>query len=131
VVTTKEFGAKYQSKQEVYRFLSFDVGAYLPPYDTVTVWHLRDLACGQRRLIKSTEVKVMQVPHFEGLTIERMLHNANKAPEIMSAFPIEEREIDKFPRAYIANVMFTIIGDTFRTWFLRKCEERHAKIVAT
>jgi hypothetical protein len=73
----------------------------------------------------------MQVPHFEGLTVERMLHHANKAPDIMKAFPVEEKEIEKFPRAYIANVMFTIIGDSFRQWVLRKCEERHAKIVST
>lgn len=73
----------------------------------------------------------MQVPHFEGLTIERMLHHANKAADIMKALPIEEKEIDKFPRVYIANVMYTIIGDTFRQWVMRKCEERHAKIIST
>ena len=53
VVTTAEFMAKYRSKPEVFRFLSFDVGAYLPPYGAVTVWHLRDLAGGKRKFIKA------------------------------------------------------------------------------
>jgi hypothetical protein len=35
-VTVAEFNAKYRSKQEVFRFLSFDCGAYLPGYQTVT-----------------------------------------------------------------------------------------------
>lgn len=59
IVTAAEFNAKFRSKKEVYRLLSFEVGAYLPPYDTVTVWHLRDLACGKRTIIKSTAVKTI------------------------------------------------------------------------
>ena len=31
-VTSKEFGAKFKSKREVYNFLSIDVGVYLPHY---------------------------------------------------------------------------------------------------
>ena len=46
------FGHKYQSKAEVYKFLSHDCGAYLPSYDTVTIWHLRDLMAGKRMRIK-------------------------------------------------------------------------------
>ena len=36
---------------EVYRFLASEVKAYLPSYDTVTVWHLRDLAMGAKTII--------------------------------------------------------------------------------
>ena len=31
-VTAAEFNAKYRSKPEVFRFLSFDCGTYLPSY---------------------------------------------------------------------------------------------------
>ena len=44
IITTAEFGSKYRAKTEVYRFLAFDVGAYLPGFNDVTAWHLRDLA---------------------------------------------------------------------------------------
>ena len=76
VLTTAEFGAKFRSKTEVYRFLAFDVGAYLPSYADVTVWHLRDIAQGKKKYIKADKVKTIQVPHFEGLTFDTMLHNA-------------------------------------------------------
>ena len=33
-LTAQEFGAKFQSKREIYRFLSTEVGIYLPTYET-------------------------------------------------------------------------------------------------
>ena len=75
-VTAAEFAAKYRSKREVYRFLANDVRAYVPSYETVTVWHLRDIASGARQLIKCTDMKVMQLPHYEGLTVEDLLEYA-------------------------------------------------------
>ena len=79
IVTTKEFNAKFRSKREVYQFLAFDVEAYLPPYDNVTVFHLRDLASGKRQIIKADRVKTIHVPHFEGLTLDTMLYHARKS----------------------------------------------------
>ena len=35
-VTVAEFNSKYRSKPEVFRFLSFECGAYLPSFQTVT-----------------------------------------------------------------------------------------------
>ena len=61
-VTAAEFSAKFNSKREVYRFLSSEVHAYLPPYEAVTVWHLRDLASNKRSIIKDSAVKVMAIP---------------------------------------------------------------------
>ena len=80
IVTTAEFNAKFRSKREVYQFLAFDVGAYLPSYDHVTVFHLRDLASGKRQIIKAERVKTIHVPHFEGLTVDTMLYHARKSP---------------------------------------------------
>ena len=50
-IPAAEFAAKFKSKREVYRFLSSEVKAYLPSYETVTIWHLRDLASGKKRLL--------------------------------------------------------------------------------
>ena len=58
-MTTAEFNAKYHSKNEVYRFLAFDCGIYLPAYDAITIFHLRDIAAGKRKYIKATEVKTI------------------------------------------------------------------------
>ena len=71
-VNAQSFGAKYQSKREVYRFLSNDCGAYLSSYETMTIFHLRDLMSGSRTRIKAAEVKVLTVPHFKGLKEDAM-----------------------------------------------------------
>jgi hypothetical protein len=55
-VDAAAFGSKYQSKPEVYRFLTHDNGIYLPKYDAITIWHMRDLVAGKRSRIKQTDV---------------------------------------------------------------------------
>ena len=61
-LTTTEFSAKFRSKQEVYRFLAYEAEVYLPPYHSVTVWHLRDLCSGKRKPIKANKVKTITIP---------------------------------------------------------------------
>ena len=48
-ISAKEFEAKYKSKREIYTFLTVDAGAYLPPYDTVTIYFLKDVISGERK----------------------------------------------------------------------------------
>ena len=107
------FGAKYQSKREVYRFLSCDCGTYLSSYDTMTVWHMRDLVGNKRTRIKCKDVKTIQIPQFEGLTIDDLLAFGEQYPEVMRALPSEKKEVLKLPRAYIANVIYTVVGQPF------------------
>ena len=97
-VTASSFASKFKDKREVYRFLSSEVHAYLPDYDNVTVWHLRDLASGKRTIIKSQNIKHLHVPQFEHLAIKDMMKYCGAIPKVMKAFPSETREIDKLPR---------------------------------
>ena len=48
-MNAKEFAAKFRSKREVYNFLHIDVKAYLPPYDVLTLYFLRDLVSGAKK----------------------------------------------------------------------------------
>jgi len=52
LMTWKEFNAKYSTKRDVWRLLSGECRWYLPPEDTVTIWHLKELARGERTHIK-------------------------------------------------------------------------------
>ena len=72
-ITAKEFGAKFRSKPEAYRFMTGEVKAYLCHVDNVTLWHMRDLASGAKRLIFSEDVKYIAIPSFDGLTIPEFL----------------------------------------------------------
>ena len=48
-ISAKEFGAKYKSKYEIFRFLTVDVHAYLSAYHTVSIYFLKDLISGSKR----------------------------------------------------------------------------------
>ena len=110
-ISAKEFGVRYGNKNDIFRFLSTEVGIYLPHRNHVTIWHLRDLAAGKRRIIKNSDVKVIDVPYFEGLTVSDMLRYAKDYPSVYEAFPIELKEIEKLPRPYVANVIYTLVGE--------------------
>ena len=61
-ISSKEFSAKYRSKREIYNFLATDVGVYLPPYDNVTIYFIKDLMFGRRKMINTKLVKTIHIP---------------------------------------------------------------------
>ena len=127
-VDVNTFAARYQSKAEVYRFLATEVGAYLPEYAVATIWHLRDIAAGKRRLILAKDIQYLFIPQFEGLKIETMLAFGTQYPEVMRALPIVEHERLKLHRQYIANVTYTLAGDPFYHWVQSIMEARNRAI---
>ena len=97
-ISAAAFGAKHKSKRELYRFLTHECGSYLSSYETVTVYHMRDLVGNKRRRIPQTAIKVITIPHFDTLRIEDLLAFAKRHPVVMDALPVVEREILKLPR---------------------------------
>ena len=45
-VSAASFGAKFRSKRECYNFLTVECKFYLPAYDTLTIYFLKDLITG-------------------------------------------------------------------------------------
>ena len=127
-VTAKDFAAKMRNKQEVYHFLTHEVGTYLSSYDTMTVWHMRDLVSGKRKRIKGKEVMHLNVPQYEGLKIEAFFDFAKAYPECMMVFPVDQHEREKLPRQYVINCIYTKVGQPFRAWVDRLVENRHTEI---
>jgi hypothetical protein len=96
--------------------------------ETVTIFHLRDIAAGKRSMIKCEAVKIFQVPYYESLKIEAMLEMAENYPEVMAALPELERERKKLPRAYISNVMYSLVGTPFRNWVEQGIDNRNRRL---
>ena len=61
-VSNKEFSAKYKSKREIFNFLATDVGIYLPPYDNVTIYFLKELMQGSKLMLRNTEIRTCHIP---------------------------------------------------------------------
>ena len=89
---------------------------------------MRDLASGKRRAIKSTDVKHIGVPLFEGLSTNDILNFARDYPEVQQALPEEQREVDKLLRQYIINIVYTLVGDPFKEWVDGVMHARDEKI---
>lgn len=47
----------------------------------------------------------------------------------MKALPENKKEILKLPRAYLSNVVYTILGDPFQDWASERISERNEKVV--
>ena len=47
-MTVSNFGAKFGTKGEVFRFLTVEAKVFLPDFRTVTIWHMKDLASGEK-----------------------------------------------------------------------------------
>ena len=51
-INARDWGAKFRSKKECYSFLCVPVGAYLPPLNTITSYHIRDLISGDKKVME-------------------------------------------------------------------------------
>ena len=112
----------------MYRFLATEAGVYLPHYDVVTIWHLKELAAGKRRIILAKNIKHLFVPQFEHLTVEKMLIFASGFPDVMIALPAVEHERLKLHRQYIINVIYTLVPEPFHSWVDQIMDTRTSEI---
>ena len=62
LVSSKEFASKYRSKREIYNFLATDVGIYLPPYDNVTIYFLKELMSGKKQMLNTSRIRTIHIP---------------------------------------------------------------------
>ena len=86
--------AKYQSKREQFDFLTICCKAWLSSYETVTMYFLKDFFAGKKKckdvmkcltsfsVIKCDQVKIIFVPQYESLSLERVLKKAREWPEV-------------------------------------------------
>ena len=61
-ISSKEFQAKYNSKREIYNFLATDCGVFLPPYDNVTIYFLKELMGGKKKMLTTAKIRTIHVP---------------------------------------------------------------------
>ena len=94
----------------------------------MTVWHLRDLATGSKKYIKSEKVRVMNVPQFEGLCTADILKFSESYPAVAQHLPLA-KEIAKLPRQYIINIVFSIVGQPFDHWVKSQIQLRNDKLL--
>ena len=48
-ISAQAFAAKFKSKKEIYQLLTVDGKAYLPTYDCITIFFLKDIISGKKK----------------------------------------------------------------------------------
>ena len=70
---------------------------------------------------------MLNVPQYEGLSIETILEKGEENPQVAKYLP-DERDLPRLPRSFIVNVTYTLLGDSFKTWVHKRIKERNDKI---
>ena len=65
--------------------------------------------------LKADSVRQLHVPMYKGLTIDNILAEGKKSPSVSSYLP-DDKDIHRLPRQWLANVIYTIVGDSFGAW---------------
>ena len=131
LINVNSFSAKYRNKREIYTFLTVDGEVYLPPFDTVTVYYLKDIIQGDKKckcpqkiltaiVVSTHAVRHLPVPQYPNLSLEKILDFLAQFEAMHLHLPSERHEITKLPRSWVINVGATVVGQPFIDW----CAER-------
>ena len=74
--------------------------------------------------IKCDDIKVLNVPQYYSLRVEKILEKINQHQDAPRYIP-DERDILKVPRAWLCNVAYTVIGDHFANWVRQAIADRN------
>jgi len=83
---------------------------------------------GTRKYLKSASIRHIQIPQYETLTLKEMLGFLQQHRQVLQYLPIA-KEVVKLPKQFVANVIYTVVGDPFADWVKERVEARNAKIV--
>ena len=135
-INAATFAAKFKSKKECWNFLAIEAGGYLPPYSSITIFHMKQIISGKKKsksdLNNAKSVTVLlnhhlvniEIPHYENLDRETILEKAEEWPAV-AQYLCDEREIDAWPRGYVCNVINSVTEGKFRVWVDKQIKERN------
>jgi hypothetical protein len=73
---------------------------------------------------------ILFVPQYEHLALDDIVEFASGYEGIADYFPVA-REMRKFPRHYICNLIYSIVGEPFMKWVKVRVAARNSKVAIT
>jgi len=92
-----------------------DAKVYVPPYNSVSIYFLKDLIYGKKRTIKLDSVKKIEIPQYFGLGLREIWNFLTQHQQVGEWLPVKQ-EIARLPKEFLANVAYTVLGDVFAGW---------------
>ena len=93
----------------------------------MTIAFLKDILANKKISIHLDNVRPINVPFYSGLSIEQILDFGGKYVDVQNAFP-DKKETLKFERAYICNVIHSLVGEDFQQWVDNRVNARNKKV---
>ena len=78
--------------------------------DNTTIYFLKSIVSRQKSYLHNDDVKVIHVPQYKGLSIEKVLQFVSNKPRIDQYLP-DHPDIEKVPKQWIVNVCAAVLGD--------------------
>ena len=77
--------------------------------------------------IPAKDMKSLYVPLYKGLSIDDFLTKAEETPAVFAYFP-DRRDFSRLPRQWIANVLFTVLGQPIADFVNKSIKERNDRV---
>ena len=111
----------------MYNFLAVDVGYYLPSYEQVSIYFLKDVVSKQKKCrctasfpltvfflgVKSKDVRHISVPQYEGLVLKDIAAFLNSGRQKVWDYMPDSQEIHKVSKDWICSVCATVLQGLF------------------
>ena len=112
---------------EIYTFIAIDCKGYLPAFNTITIYFLKDLIEGKRKFVPMERVNHIHVPAYETLKLEEIFSFFLQHQAVIPFMP-EDKELRRMPKQWVCNVGATVIGQPFLDWVSARIKKRNEAV---
>ena len=78
-------------------------------------------------VVKAENAKNLHVPLYKGLNIEAILEKGKQDDLVMRYLP-DERDINRLPRQFVINLIYSLTGDNFRSFVSAAIKTRNEEL---
>ena len=82
----------------------------------------------RKKWIHTDNVRTVNVPYYNNLTIETMLEFIQDHPAPLDYLP-DPPDLAKVPRKFLIDVCAVTIGEAFKNWVAERVDQRNAQMV--
>ncbi len=81
---------------------------YLPPEQTITLYHLKEILAGRKKALRVDKVIAMIVPQLPEFTVARALQEFANDPETLQYLPDQAQQSRPVDRTYLFNILCSL-----------------------
>ena len=105
---TQDLIGKFRSKRDFLKYFGENLQLYVPPEKMINKDFLKKVLSGDQKLLHITQVKFVNVPHYDELSVKSFFPRLQQDPEFMVFMPDPTPDSRVPDRSYFWNVLHTV-----------------------